>query len=168
MAAEPEDHVALSQNPHDEIIFVRLARREEPYALRNDDQVLFERKPVARVWIARTVVWFTDHMAYDSAEEAVAGAGAEKTKGFLRELLRSASGGYQEVVTHPSRAHLVESGLANMVDAGFVARVAGKDLACFSFWNSIVREADFLDRCRDILDCYELLPLEDLFSEPGN
>ena len=159
--ARTTELVATSQNYADEIFAVRLFPSNEP----GEDDVTWKLVAsdieVESVHIVRALVWFTDQQTFSTRAEALAHGSAE-TDATIREMIAGATGGYEEVTTHPSEIETVEAPVANLVDVGFVARVGGLDLACFAWWNWINRESDYIsdENRAEVLAHYELVPLD--------
>jgi hypothetical protein len=162
--AMTSDFEALSQNTDDEILAVRLMGQGTNAGEGGDVVVAIEAE-VQEIEIVRGLVWFTDHQTYRSPGEATSSLSAPRTEtdGRIHEVLRHCTGGHEEVTTHPTRRKEVDARYANLVDAGFIARLQDRELACFSWFNGFIRESDFLDAdLRQMLgQHYEFIPIDD-------
>lgn len=140
VTAMPEDFVANTQNDSDEAIAAKFERIESSFRPDNDDKLMFQNNSIDRLWILRTLLYFTDHILYSSEEEALANFDIEiESDGnkALADILRRATGGHDEVVCHPRspEAENVSKDFANLVDAGVMLEIEGQLLMCFA-WNN--------------------------------
>lgn len=164
-----EVFVPLSQNHGDEALAVRPHWQSGPSPY--NGRVLFENAPVEDVFVVRTLLWFTDHVLYGSAAQALADVPQPKTETerILYAALASSSGGHEERLSNPLDSSLVTVPVANLVDAGFVALVGGRSLACFAQSNGYFRQSDFVDGLTGAFSArYQLVPLEDALQDRNN
>jgi hypothetical protein len=123
---------------------------------------LFADAVIDRIWIARTVLYFTDFKLFKSEEDAMRGMEDSTPIGrILRETMRTSTGGYNEIVCHPnligndssfsdfSDEHL------NLVDAGIIVQIGDRFVSCFSRNNgfiipTLVRSQQEMDNDEDI------------------
>jgi hypothetical protein len=166
LVAAVEEFVPLSQNERDEALAVR--PRWNPGHCQVEGKVLFENASIDDVFVVRTVLWFTDHVRFESAQQALAGlpAPTTNTDRKLHEIVAGSSGGHEECVSNPANVSSLTVPVANLVDVGFVAVVNGRSLACFTQANAYLRQTDFVDQlAHDFSECYQLVPLETALSE---
>jgi len=142
ITATPTDLVAATQNKSDEAITVRFESQSGRYDPSEHDKCLFSDSTIDRIWVARTALYFTDFTPYESEEDAIRDIpDTTPTERKLRELLRTSTGGYSEVVCHPDSAHLDPSFSrehSNLVDAGILIQIGDRFLSCFSRTNSFI------------------------------
>ena len=133
--AFPEDFEAASQNRYDEIIRVNFEYINSAFQPKEQHQLLFQGKTISRLWILRTLLYFTDYVPYKSEAEAL-GDFQVKTgiDRVIADMLRKSTGGYDEVVCHPKgkEAKSVDKKFSNLVDAGIMLEIDSKLLMCFS------------------------------------
>ncbi len=138
IAAFPEDSVAASQNKSDETISAKFERVDSAFQPNEHDKLLFQDKSISRLWILRTLLYFTDHILYNSEAEALGDFEIKsKTDKAIADILRQTTGGHEEVVCHPksAEAESVNQEFANLVDAGVMLEIEDKLLMCFA-WNN--------------------------------
>ena len=138
VTAMPEDFVAASQNDSDEAIRAKFERVDSTFQPREDEKVLFQRKAINRLWILRTLLYFTDHVLFNNEAEALGDFKIEsETDKAMADIMRKTTGGHDEVVCHPksAEAESVNKEFANLVDAGVMFEIEDKLLMCFS-WNN--------------------------------
>ena len=142
VTACPTDRVAATQNKSDEAIAVRFESKTGAYNPTEHDKCLFSDSTINRIWIARTVLYFTDFTPYESEEGAIRDIPDTTPTGRkLRELLRTSTGGYSEIVCHPDSVHLdpaFSDEHSNLVDAGVLIEIGDRFLSCFSRNNSFI------------------------------
>jgi hypothetical protein len=169
LVAAVEEFLPLSQNEHDEALAVRPRWHSGPCTV--DGQVLFENASVDDVLVVRTLLWFTDHVQFESGGQALAGlpTPTTETERKLQEIIAGSSGGHEERVSNPSHANLLTVPVANLVDVGFVATVNDRSLACFTQDNAYLRRTDFVDQLTsNFSESYELLSLESVLKRHSN
>lgn len=160
----PEDFVASSQNKFDEAIQAKFKRVDSTFQPREGEKILFQRKVIRRLWILRTLLYFTDHILYNSEEEALKDVEIKtETDKAIADILRKTTGGHDEVVCHPKsvEAQTVNKDFANLVDAGIMLEIDDKLLMCFS-WNnsfSVVGKIMSLDELKE-----EIAPFYDFIE----
>ena len=164
ISAFPEDFAAASQNDSDEMINANFERVDSSYQPNEHDKLLFQNKAVSRLWILRTLLYFTDHVLYKSEAEALGDFEVKsKTDNAIADLLRQTSGGHDEVVCHPKsdEAQSVNQEFANLVDAGVMLEIDGKLLMCFSWSNGywVVGKIMSLDELKEVVPCYEFVEI---------
>lgn len=138
--AAPKDFLPNSQNDHDEAIGVRCTKISGYYQFHERDNVLFSSYPIQKIWVVRTVLYFSDHITFSSKDEAIGNALPElsepetETEGKLAKFFSELTGAHEEIICHPlsEEAENVNHEFANLVDAGFILQVDGKMLAAFS------------------------------------
>lgn len=161
LAAPTVEFQPLSQNSHDEALAVRPCWRDGPCT--EDGRVVLRNAPIAELFLVRTVLWFTDHVLFRSAEEALSGRPPARNDAdrALHRVLASSTGGHSECVSHPDLIPEIDAPVANLVDVGFVVLFEGQALGCFARGNSYLRSSDFVDvRSNDFRMSYELISLE--------
>ncbi|APR83444.1 Hypothetical protein A7982_08793 [Minicystis rosea] len=165
LAALTQELVPASQNEHDEALAVRPRWHDGPCCVA--ENVLFEDVRIDDVVVVRSLLWFTDHVLFQTPEEALAGLPPPRneTERSLAHILAQTTGGHDEVVTNPRLISEVHAPVANLVDVGFIVVVRGRALACFAQTNAYLRQADFVDELRhDFAQSYERIPLEAAFT----
>ncbi len=106
VVALPTDLAAATQNTRDEAITVRFESKSGTYDPSEQDNCLFSDSVIDRIWIARTVLYFTDFTPFRTEEEAMRGIpDSTPTGSKLREILRTSTGGYDETLCHPDSIH---------------------------------------------------------------
>ena len=142
ITACPTDFAATTQNKSDEAIMVGFESKTGTFNPTEQDKCLFTDAVIERLWITRTVLYFTDFTQYESEEDAIRDIPDTPPTGRkLRELLRTTTGGYSEIVCHPDFAHLDPSFSdehANLVDAGVLMQIGERFLSCFSRNNGFI------------------------------
>ena len=161
----PEDFVAASQNDSDEMINAKFERVDSVFQPNENDKLLFQGKAICRLWILRTLLYFTDHVLFHSEEEALGDFEIKsETDKSIADIMRKTTGGHDEVVCHPrsAEAKSVNKEFANLVDAGLMLEIDDKLLMCFS-WNnsfSIVGRTMSLDELKEeVAPFYEFVEL---------
>ena len=163
--AFPEDFAAASQNKSDEIINAKFERVDSVFQSTGDDKLLFQNKEISRLWILRTLLYFTDHIIYSSEAEALGDFEIKsETDNAIADILRQTTGGHEEVVCHPKsdEAKSVNKEFANLVDAGIMMEINGKLLRCFAWNNSfqVVGRIMSLDELKEeVVASYEFVEL---------
>lgn len=165
IAAYPEVSVAASQNKGDEIINAKFEHINSAFQPNEYDKLLFHNNVINRLWILRTMLYFTDLTFFNSEAEAVGDFQIEtKTDRILADIIRKSTSGHDEVVCHPksTEAESVNRDYANLVDAGIILEIDDKLLMCFS-WNNgfgIVGETMLPNELKDeIIPFYEFLEI---------
>lgn len=135
ISAFPEDFVAASQNKSDEMINAKFERVDSVFQPNKGDNLLFQNEAIRRLWILRTLLYFTNHIVFNNEDEAL-GNFQIKTEADQKvaDILRQTTGGHDEVVCHPksSEAESVNKEFANLFDAGVMLEIGGKFLTCFA------------------------------------
>lgn len=138
ISALPEDFDAASQNKYDEIIRVKFEYINSAFQPKEYHQLLFQGKTISRLWILRTLLYFTDHVLFNSEAEAL-GNFQVKTKidRVIANMMRKSTGGHSEFVCHPKgrEAESVDKKFSNLLDAGIMLEIDSKLLMCFSWDN---------------------------------
>lgn len=147
--ALPSDHDAASQNKYDEAINASFTRYSSRYQEGNSDKTLYVNKSIAKIWLVRTILYFTDNELLTSEEEATAGLPQPKADfdRKLHKIFGGAINGHSEIVCRPDSEELkhVNPNYSNLVDAGIVLEVDGKFLACYADSNGYLLKTSFLD-----------------------
>jgi len=163
ISAMPEDFTAASQNDSDEAIRAKFERVDSIFQPRENEKLLFQRKAITRLWILRTLLYFTDHFLYNSEAEALGDfeIKSEMDKA-MADIMRKTTGGHDEVVCHPKSAEAegVNKEFANLIDAGAMFEIDGKLLMCFSLSNSywVVGKVISLDELKEkVAPFYEFI-----------
>lgn len=163
--AMPEDFVAASQNDTDEAITAKFERVDSIFQPRKDEKLLFQGKAISRLWILRTLLYFTDHILFNSEAEALGDFEINsETDKAIADIMRKTTGGHDEVVCHPksAEAESVNAEFANLVDAGAMLEIEDKLLMCFS-WNnsfSVVGRIMSLDELKEeVAPFYEFVEI---------
>jgi hypothetical protein len=164
ITALPESLDAASQNEYDEMIYAKFERVDSTYQPNEHDKLLFQNKAISRLWILRTLLYFTDHVLYNSEAEALGDFEIKsETDNAIADLLRQTSGGHEEVVCHPKSdiAKSVNKEFANLVDAGVMFEIDGKLLMCFSWDNGywVVGKVMSLEELKEVVSCYEFVEI---------
>ncbi|MDJ0571070.1 MAG: hypothetical protein QNJ53_18760 [Pleurocapsa sp. MO_192.B19] len=136
--AFPEDLIAASQNKFDEIIRVKFEYIDSAFQPKEYDKLLFHGKAIDRLYILRTILYFTDHVLYNSEAEALGDFEIETgIDRVLADMMRKSTGGHDEVVCHPKseEAKNVDKEFSNLVDAGIMLQIDNKLLMCFAWDN---------------------------------
>lgn len=160
--AFPEDFAAASQNDTDEAIRIKFTRLDSVFVPRENERVLFENALINRLWILRTLLYFTDHVTYESKEQAIAGLLNEtETDKKILEVLENVTGGHDEVVCHPKGevAAQVNKDFANLIDVGVALEINDKCFVCFSQNNSFSAKGQIvsLEELEEIAGCYDFI-----------
>ena len=138
---------ADSQNKSDESITLVFSRRNSAYVSNGSVTSLVKNKSIEKIWIMRTLLYFTDFKAFETKGEAVAGLDkpASRLQESIYELLMTSTGGYDEIIAHPnsSEAEVVNKDFANLVDKGILLQVDGKFIGCFAPKNWFRIESEF-------------------------
>ena len=165
IAVFPEDSIAASQNKSDETITAKFERVDSAFQPNEHDKLLFQHKAISRLWILRTLLYFTDHVLYNNEAEALEAFEVKsKTDEAIADILRQTTGGHEEVVCHPKsvEAESVNEEFANLVDAGVMLEIEGKLLMCFA-WNNgfqVVGRVMSLDELKEgVAPFYEFIEL---------
>ena len=161
--ATPEDFVAASQNEFDEITNAKFERSDSKFKPREIDNLLFQYKAISRMWILRTLLYFTDHILYENETEALGNFEINsETDQAIADIMRNATGGHDEIVCHPkgAEAKSVNEEFANLVDAGIMLEIDKKLLMCFSWNNSysvVGRTMSLNELKEDVAPFYEFI-----------
>jgi hypothetical protein len=165
ITALPEDFVAASQNESDEIINAKFERVDSAFQPNENDKLLFQGKAISRLWILQTLLYFTDHVLFNSEAEALGDFEIKsETDKAIADIMRKTTGGHDEVVCHPksAEAESLNKEFANLVDAGIMLEIEDKLLMCFS-WNnsfSVVGRIMPLDELKEeVAPFYEFVEL---------
>jgi len=163
--AMPEDFVAASQNDSDEAIRAKFERIDSIFHPREDEKLLFQGKAISRLWILRALLYFTDHVLFNSEAEALGDFEINsETDKAIADIMRKTTGGHDEVVCQPksAEAESVNAEFANLVDAGAMFEIEDKLLMCFS-WNnsfSVVGRIMSLDELKEeVAPFYEFVEI---------
>ncbi len=152
--------VAASQNKSDEIISVEFKQIDSAFQPRKHDKLMFQNKAIDRLYILRTMLYFTDYIPFSSEAEAVNG----ETNPILADLMKESPGRYEEVVCHPksTEAESVNKEFANLVEAGIMLEIDRQLLICFAWCNGfcIVGDIISLDEIeKEIAPFYEFIEI---------
>ncbi|MEM8830143.1 MAG: hypothetical protein AAGE96_12410 [Cyanobacteria bacterium P01_G01_bin.19] len=163
--ALPEYFDAASQNKNDEIIRVRFEYIDSTFEPKEHHQLLFQGKTISRLWILRTLLYFTDHVFYNSEAEAL-GDFQVKTKidRVIADIMRKSAGGHDEIVCHPKsiEAESADKKFSNLVDTGIMLEIDSKLLMCFSRDNGscVVGNVMSLEKIKEeIVPLYEFIEI---------
>ena len=122
--ATPKDFLAASQNTDDEAITIEFAEVDSPYKIHESEHLILENPIISRVFILRTLLYFSDEIKYKSKDETLAKmTDEEKADPILSKLLGEATGAHNEIVCNPQseEAAKINPKFANLVDAGIFA-----------------------------------------------
>ena len=136
--ANPEVYAAASQNKSDEVIKTRFQRIDSEYQPHEHDELIFQNRTVNSLWILRTMLYFTDHVVYNSETAALRNLEIQtETNLVIANLMDKSTGGHSEVVCHPqsTEAKSANPEFANLVDAGIMLKIDNQMLLCFSSHN---------------------------------
>ena len=136
--ATPKDYLAASQNKFDEIIRIEFAEIDSPYNADESEHAIVENPSIKRIFVLRTVVYFSDEITYKNKDEAVSRmSDEEKSDPILSHLLSEATGGHEEFVCNPKSDEAAELNVkfANLVDSGILLETEQGYLSCFSNGN---------------------------------
>jgi hypothetical protein len=164
--ATPKDFLAASQNGDDEAITIEFLEVQSPYKIHESERVIFENPIISRVFILRTLLYFTDHVTYKSKDEALAKmTDEEKADKVLSKILSETTGGHEEIVCNPQskEAAEVNPNFANLVDAGVLLEIDGKCLGCFSNFNGFSAGGQmwtYEEISKDIVPYYEFIEVD--------
>jgi hypothetical protein len=166
IVATPKDFLAASQNGDDEAITIEFAEVNSPYKIHESERVILESPVISRVFILRTLLYFSDEIKYKNNDETLAKmTDEEKADPILSKLLGEATGGHDEIVCNPQskEAAEVNPDFANLVDAGILLEIDGKCLGCFSNCNSFVAGGhiwSYEEISEDIVPYYEFIEVD--------
>ena len=161
--ATPKDFLADSQNGDDEAITIEFVEFNSPYKIHESERVIFDNSIISRIFILRTLLYFTDHINYKNKEEAIAKMSPEeKADKVLYKILSETTGGHEEVICKPQSedAKKLNSDFANLVDAGIMLEIDGKCLSCFSNHNGFSAGGQiwtYEEISKDIVPYYEFI-----------
>ena len=137
--ATPKDFIANSQNKGDEAIIIEFVEYNSPYKIHESERVMFENPSISRVFILRTLLYFTNHITYRNKVEAVSKMSAEeKADEVFYDILSETTGGHEEIICNPQSEAVreINAEFSNLVDAGILLEIDGTYLGCFSNHNS--------------------------------
>jgi len=120
------------------MIHAKFERVDSAFQPNENDKLLFQGKAVNRLWILRTLLYFTDHILFNNEAEALGDFEIEsETDEAIADIMRKTTGGHDEAVCHPksAEAESVNKDFANFVDAGVMLEIGDKLLMCFA-WNN--------------------------------
>ncbi len=161
--ATSKDFLAASQNKDDEAITIEFKEVNLPYKIHETEHVIFEKPLISRLFILRTLLYFTNHVTYINREEALDRMSLEeKTDKVLSKILSESTGGHEEIVCNPQseEAAKVDPDFANLIDAGILLEINGKCLGCFSNCNSFAAGGQmwsYEEISKDIVPYYEFI-----------
>lgn len=148
---------AASQNKRDEVILTEFKRIDSAFQSNEQDVLIFQNKAIARLWILRTILYFTDDAPFDSEAEAL-----EEPDPALANLIRQSPSRYEEIVCHPKswEAQTVNQEFANLVEAGIILEIDSQLLVCFATHNGFNIVGDTMSKDeieREIAPAYEII-----------
>ena len=160
VVAVPDVFVAASQNEFDEIISAEFKQIDSAFQPSQYDKLMFQNKAIDRLWILRTMLYFTDYVPFNNEAEAVDG----ETNSILANLMKKSPGRYEEVVCHPKskEAESVNKEFANFVEAGIMLEIDRQLLMCFASCNGfcIVGKTMPLDEIeKEVAPFYEFIEI---------
>ncbi|MDQ3713835.1 MAG: hypothetical protein M3388_16670 [Acidobacteriota bacterium] len=160
--AMADEFEAVSQNNNDLVRKFEFTGVDIACVPDKNEHPMFSDAPINRLWILRTLLYFTDHEIYENAEQATAGLPNEtETDKAIWQITSNATGGHEEVVCHPKSEEVAEvnKDFANLVDVGVVLELDGKFLGCFSYFNSFTATGEIasLKELEEIAECYEFI-----------
>ncbi len=161
--ATPEDFAANTQNESDEAIAIKFVEDNSEYTADENEKLIFENTTITRIWIMRTLLYFTDHITYKNKEETLSNmTEEEKNDEILGDILSKSKGGHEEIVCHPksSEAKEVNEEHSNLVDAGIMLEIDKKYYICCSIFNGFSAHAQILSLQElkdDIANYYEFI-----------
>ena len=163
--AFPEVFVAASQNEWDEVISAKFKRIDSSFQPSKHDKLMFQNKAINRLWILRTMLYFTDYTPWNSETEAVRDFEVEtETNRVIADLISKTTGRHEEVVCHPKskEAERVNKEFANLVEAGIMLEIDRQLLMCFAWCNGfcIVGDVMSLDKIKEeVAPFYEFIEI---------
>ncbi len=161
--ATPKDFCAASQNGGDEAITIEFVEVGSPDKKHESERVIFENPVISRLFILRTLLYFTDHITYKSKVEALSTlTDEEKADKVLSQILSETTGKHEEILCNPQskEAAQVNPNFANLVDVGILLEIDGKWLGCFSNCNSFSADGQvwtYEGISKDIAPYYEFI-----------
>lgn len=146
ITAWPGENSAATQNQYDEAITVSFKLNSEPYHPSQHDRCLFSNSVIDKIWIARTVLYFTAFKPLHPEQEkslvsSQEWSGSTDLDRTIRNLIQASSGSYEEIVVHPDSDYVCSSisdEYMNLVDAGILVQVESSYLSCFSRNNGFI------------------------------
>ena len=164
MLEEPE---AASQNKNDLARRVELTQIDNRFKPDKYEQTMYEGVWISRIWIVRTLLYFTDHIIFETPEQAISGLPNEtETDKAILQITSKATGGHEQIVCHPESEEVaqVNKDFANLIDAGVILELDGKTLGCFSYFNSFSfrGEIESLNDLKEVAEFYEFI---EVFSQ---
>ncbi len=163
--ATPDDLVAATQNNSDEAITVKFVKHKAEYVEDADESLIFEHQSITRLWVMRTLLYFTDHKTFENEEEALTSMNMKDNPDqILKDIMSKTTGGHEKIVCHPKsqEAKQVDKVHANLVDAGIMLEIDGQYYICCSLFNSFSTYAQIktLEQIQeDIASLYDFIEL---------
>lgn len=150
---------AASQNKWDEVILTEFKRIDSAFQSNQQDLLIFQNKAINRLWILRTILYFTDAVPFDSEAKAL-----EEPNPILADLIRQSPSTHEEIVCHPKSPEVqtINQEFVNLVEAGIILEIDSQLLVCFATYNgfSIVGETMSDDEIKkEIASDYEFIEI---------
>ena len=130
--AEPDAFRGVSQDEGCEVLLADFKRIDSMFQPSIHDELMFKDKAIARIWILRTLLYFTEDAPFDRKAEAL-----KEPHPVIANLIRTSSTAHEEIICHPDseEAKSINREFANLVDAGIMLEIDGQRLMCFSWGN---------------------------------
>lgn len=166
IAVGPNVFAAASQHKYDEVIIADFQRINSVFQSNEGDILLFYNNRINRLWILRTMLYFTEEIIYNSETEVLKNQAIEtEPNPVIADLIRQSNSVHSEVIYHPRSVEVkkVNPEFVNLVDAGIMLEIDDKLLACFSCHNGfgLIGRTMSLDEIKeDITPFYELIEID--------
>ena len=150
---------AASPNKWDEVILTEFKRINSVFQSGQQDLLIFQNKAINRLWILRTLLYFTDNAPLDSRDQAL-----EEPNPILADMIRQSPSGYEEVVCHPKSREVktLNQEFINLVEAGVVLEIDRQLLMCFATYNGFNIVGDTMsgdEVSQEIATTYEFIKI---------
>jgi hypothetical protein len=163
--ATPRDYPAATQNKFDEVIRIEFDEVDSPYHPQESEQVVLDNPSIRKVFVLRTVVYFSNEVTYKNRSEAVSRMNEEeKSDPILSKLLSEATGGHEEIVCNPGSDEIatLNTRFTNLVDSGILLETDQGYLTCFSNGNGFNAGGHRWNRSQvveELMPYYELIEI---------
>ena len=161
--AETDSGVAVSQDGGGEVLFTEFKRIDSIFEPSTNHELIFQSQAIDRLWIIRTLLYYTDYVIFDSEAEAI-GDFKIKTKAdeVIADLMKKSSRAREQIVCHrdSNEAKGIDSKFTNLVDAGIMLEIESQLLMCFSWCNGfgVVGDTMSNDEIKeDVAPCYKFI-----------
>ena len=163
--ALPDSLEADSQNKFDEAIPLIFSMQESAHVPSGKMSLLCKNLSIEKIWIMRTLLYFTDYTEFQSKDEALAGYPIPENdlQRDIYDLIGESTGGYNELVTNPNseEAGMVKKEFANLVDKGILFQTTNSQIfGCYAPQNSYSVECKKIEEYmfqEEITPYYELI-----------